>query len=224
MATREAWFQFENNLLDSQDGNDLTAIGTNSTFSSTVVQRGGYSRLYASAGTSLDQKAAVLGGIPTGTCDISFGGFLNTGTNAAGGAPISLGVSSANSSRCLWPLILSGTTIRVDLASDSKTFTVPNIAQNTWYWLWIEHSGTSRITNLYIDNVVSTTGPGTHASDMNLEATQHLNLGADVDNTNLFQGYLDHWQVWNGITTAAERETIFIQPSYTLRTLTGVGA
>jgi hypothetical protein len=221
MAAREAWFQFENNLLDSQDGNDMAVQGTTSSFSTSIVKRGTYSRQYD--GVSYDQKAATLGGIPSsGAVDISFGGFFYSGTASNVESWCGLGVTSSNANRCIWPTKTSATNIRVDLASDLVNFTVA-ISNATWYWLWVEHEAATKKTAMYIDNVITASGTLTHANPINLEATQHLNMGADADGNNIIKGNLDHWQFWSGVTTAADRASIFNDAILASRTLLGVG-
>lgn len=202
MAEVSKWL-LENDYTDYYANNNLAAQGSGNTFSSVISKQGQYSLQLNGSGAAFK---AGMAGINTGNADRSMGGWFypNTGSAVAG----IMAVGSDLASQGFTIIKLDATHIRVDLQSDALSFTVPTVANNTWYWVWVQYTASTKTSDLYLNNVQSSSGAQAHAGNSNL-GTNNILLGLDIGVSNNLIGNLDDCRYWNGVTTAAERSHIF---------------
>lgn len=107
-------------------------------------------------------------------------------------------------------IILTTTSIRVDLQSDALSFTVPALVNNTWYWIWTEYTAGTKSSRLYVNNVESSSGSQAHTGNSNLTFGV-INVGADQANGNLApaNSNFDDFRIWSGVTSASDRLTLY---------------
>ena len=199
-------FKFDNNLEDFVGSNDMTAGGSGNSFSTTIKKYGTHSLQLNGSGWA---RKASQTGVDTGNSDISFGGWIYPTTAANVESLGSLGVNSAINNSCLWMTKLNATTIRVDLASDALSFTVPAMSNTTWYHVWCEYVASTKTSSLYLNNALSSSGAQAHGANLALNATTDIQIGVDPDDNSAFTGNMDDWRFYNGITTAAQRAAIY---------------
>lgn len=218
MAIVSTW-GLNNNYLDSLPAfNDLAEAGTGNSFSTSIVKRGSHSLQLDGAGYA--SKTSAITEITGGNADRSMGGFFYSTTAINVEAVMFVGQNTASQGFLI--IKLSGTTIRVDLQSDALSFTVPALSNATWYWVWVEYTAATKTSDLYLDNVQSSSGAQAHAANSNL-VTNNIYFGADAGASNLFIGNLDQFNYYNGVTTAGERAAIFTEATMARRTLLGIG-
>ena len=206
MATLVSHFTFDNTLNDAVGSNTLSNVGTGQSFSDSVFRKGTHA--LSLDGSGFVRKASQTG-INTGNADLSFGGWFRPTTATDVDCLGALGVNSGINNSCLWMTKLSATVIRVDLASDALSFTVPAMSNATFYWVWCEYTAASKTSALYLDNTISSSGAQAHAANLALNATTDIQIGGDPDDNSIFTGYMDDWRFYNGVTSEAERTAIY---------------
>lgn len=205
-------YKLENGYTDSTGSNDLAAAGSGNSFSTSIVKRGTYSLQLNGSGYA--SKTSGVSGITGANADRSMGGFFYS--NTASAVESIMAVGNASPSQGFTIIKLSATTIRVDLYADALGFTVPTLSNNTWYWCWVQYTASGAVSDLYLDNVQSSSGAQAHAGNSNL-VTNHIYLGTNDDANPVLDltGNLDDMRIWNGVTSAGDRTSIFTLPSAT---------
>lgn len=213
MATLVSQWSLENNYTDTGgNSNDLAAAGSGNSFSTSIVKKGTYSLQLNGSGYA--SKTSGIAGITGGNADRSMGGWMYLTTAANVNASMFVGENVASQGFLI--INLNATTIRVDLQSDALSFTVPAMSNSTWYHVWVQYSSASKTSDLYLNNVQSSSGAQAHASNSNLVANK-IYLGADNGASNLLTGNLDGMRYYNGVTSAAERLAIYEEGLATIK-------
>ena len=140
MATLVSKFTLDNTYNDdTANANHLLAAGTGNAFN-IFNRKGSYS--LDTNGSGFAQRTGVITGINTGNANRSFGGWINSSSIASVQSLIFLGTNTASQGHLI--IILSATSIRVDLQSDLVNFTVPTMVNNRWYWVWTEYTAANK--------------------------------------------------------------------------------
>lgn len=203
MAEVSRW-NLENGYTDSVGTNDLAAGGTGNSFSTTIVKQGGYS--LQTNGSGYAAKTSGITGITGGNADRSMGGWFYSNTANSVEAIQFVGQDTASQGFLI--IKLSNIAIRVDLQADALSFAVPALADNTWYWVWVQYTAATKTSDLYLNNVQSSSGAQAHAGNSNL-VVNNIYLGASNSASSLLTGNHDQRSYWNGVTTAADRQALF---------------
>ena len=208
MASLISRWTFDNTYNDNEaNANNLSAGGTGNAFSSTTFKVGSFS--LDTDGNGYATRTATINGVAgiTGNQDRSFGGWFNMSSAGSVQALIKLGSDVANQGHLI--IILSGTSIRVDLYTDALSFIVSSLSNNTWHWIWTEYTAATKSSRLYVDNVESSSGSQAHAVNSNLTFGK-INIGAgDAEGNIITNSYIDDCRLYSGITSSADRTDIF---------------
>ena len=217
MAAEISRWKFDNDYLDANttNANDLSAGGSGNSFGATIKQVGTYSLKFNGSGYAT--RTATINGVSaiTGNQDNSYGGWIY--------------FQSGESSLMMWGTnavsqgyeirIISATSIRVSLQGEDKNITVTSMATNTWHWVWVEYTASTKTFELYLNNVSQNTAVLTATPNI---AFGKINVGADFNDLSNPPNntQYDDMRLWSGVTAAGDRTAIFNAGSESILDLT----
>lgn len=211
MATLAIQYKLDNDYTDnSGNSNTLTAQGSGNSFSTSIKIVGTHSLQLNGSGYASKNTQS---GVTTGNADRSFGGWVYLSSFGTLQIPFYMGTQSSNQAVTLYNDTSTSITIDQNGVGNTAVFTISENSANTWYWWWVEYTAGTKTYQLYINNVSK--GSSAVPSNSNLTfGTPGLALGAAGDSiagNNKVTGNLDDWRVYNGVTSAGERATIYAE-------------
>lgn len=204
MATLVSQWLFDNAYTDSNSGtNDLVANGTGNSFVTSPKAKGTHSLQLDGNGGALKNSGGT--GWNTGNVDVSFGGWLYHTTSVGGAVILEYGSGSNGQTWAGYTQSSSQFTLE-NLAVESQTWTV-SISANTFNWYWLEYTAGTKVCVLYLDNVSQGSKTFVGAS-INIQAGK-CTVGEAFGGALGLVGNVDDTRLYNGVTSAAERDTIY---------------